>query len=267
MFTLVIGFTYSDDIVEFSAEMTGVPFPGWRWMIVTVDLALVAGTALLKWFMTAPPRAVRSFLRELVIGRWGVGAAVVIVIHLILAFIGTPGQTWAVANSAPLTLLSNLVFVIALSMLLLAAFDAGASARGWIIPVAFGTATAQFASAMWYPFIETARGCGGISAGYFEAMVNVLPVFLVTLGLEVNYLRSRYGAPDPGHRAVAVLTVILLCGAEVLAFSMLVKRDAPHCGSVAVWHEYISFLATVHAAGISLATLAWWLLASPREER
>jgi hypothetical protein len=49
----------------------------------------------------------------------------------------------------------------------------------------------------------------------------------------------------------------------VLAFSMLAKGERVTCGMAATWHEYLAFVITVHAAAISLATLAWLLLAIP----
>ena len=57
-----------------------------------------------------------------------------------------------------------------------------------------------------------------------------------------------------------VFIVIIMCIAEALAFSMLVKADAPRCGLAAVWHEYISFVVTAQAMAIGLATLVWLLL-------
>lgn len=266
VFALVIGFTYSDDVVEFIVNITGARLSDWRWAVVALDLLLVGGTAVLKWHMTAPPRAIGTFLRGLLTGWWGVGAALVVITHALLAGTTSPDHRWAVANSPALTLLATLAFVIAMALLLISALDATSASRAWIVPVVIGTLVAQVSSVLWNPVINANTDCAGeISADYFGAMVNVLPLFLVTLGLEVNYLRSRKAIREPGQRAVPVLTVILLCVAEALAFSILVKIDGDNCGVGAVWHEYIAFVATAHAAAISLATLAWLLLASPGE--
>lgn len=266
VFALVIGFTYSDDFVEFFAEASGRKYVDLRWAILTLDVALIAGTALLKWSVTGHTRQTRLFLSKLFRGWWAVGAGLVIAIHLMLLTTPGPPRGWAIANSPWLTLLTNAAFVSAMGMMLASALT-GDGAKGWILPVLIGTFVAQLASALWYPVIDSGSGCAdNISSEYFNGMVQVLPLFLVTLGLEVNYLRINKAFRDPGQRAVSVLTVLLLCSAEALAFSMLVKGNRVACGMAATWHEYIAFVITVHAAAISLATLAWLLLASPRKQ-
>ncbi len=256
VFALVIGFTYTDDLVEFAADITGGDLAGWRWAVMVLDIALVGATALLKWHMTAEPRDPGAFLRALATGWWAVGAALVLGLHLLLL-----GGASAGHRPLWLTLPATTGFVVAMGLLLVSALGSSTASRGWIVPVVIGTLVVQIASALW-PLIDTKHGCAGdISADYFNGMSQVLPVFLVTLGLEVNYLRGR-GAREPGQRAVPVLTVVLLCVAEALAFSTVVRSGEPGCGVGAVWHEYIAFVTTTHAAGISLATLAWLLLST-----
>ena len=266
VFILVIGFTYSDDIIEFVSSAGGEHVSVSRWAIVGLDLLLVAGSAVLKWHMTPTPRHFGTFLRSLLQGVWPIGAAMVLVLHLILLTTPPPARDWAVGGSASLTLLTTAAFVAAMGLLLVSALGEGSAPRGWILPVVIGTFVAQFASALWYPVIDMDKACADdVSTEYFNGMVQVLPVFLVTLGLEVNYLRTHSAIRAPGQRAVAVMTVVLLCVAEVLAFSMLIKGEKISCGPVADWHEYIAFVVTAHAAAISLATLAWLLLAIPHK--
>ena len=265
VFVLVIGFTYSDDVIEFFSRTSGGRFPDLRAEILALDMALVAGTAVLKWQLTAPPRTFGEFLRGLLRGWWAVGAFLVLIIHLMLLAPAAPGQKWTVGDSPWLTLLTNAAFVVAMGLLLVSALSPKSASPGWIVPVMSGTFVAQLASALWYPVIDKGSGCAdNISNEYFNGMVQVLPVLLVTLGLELNYLRNTNAIREPGQRAVSVLMVILLCSAEVLAFSMLAKGERVTCGMAATWHEYLAFVITVHAAAISLATLAWLLLASTR---
>jgi len=64
-----------------------------------------------------------------------------------------------------------------------------------------------------------------------------------------------------------VLTVILLCVGLALSFTMLAKADlGPFCGLGAVWHEYISFVVTVQALAIGLATLVWLMVIGAVQE-
>lgn len=263
VFVLVIGFTYSDDVIEFWAHVAGGRLADLRWSVFLLDVLLVVGAALLKWYIAPGPREPASFVRSLLRGWWIVGAGLVLLIHLLLATTATAADAhWAVADSAGLTFLTNAAFVAAMSLLLLSALGDRGS-RSWILPVAIGTFVAQSASAMWYPVIDQGNNCAdNISPDYFNGMVQVLPVLLVTLGLEVNYLRNTNTIREPGQRAVAILTVILLCVAEAMAFSMLTKGHRVTCGAAATWHEYTAYLITVHAAAISLATLAWLLLAN-----
>lgn len=264
VFVLVIGMTYSDDVVEFVANSGGRHVPDLRWAILGLDLVLVAGTAVLKWHMTGHPREIGAFVRSLLRSWWAVGAALVLIIHLMLLTSPGPSRGWAVAHSAWLTLATNAAFVAAMALMLVSALTGGGS-KGWIVPVVIGTFVAQFASALWYPVIDTGSGCtDSVSTEYFNGMVQVLPLLLVTLGIEVNYLRRTDAMREAGRRAVSVLTVLLLCTAEALAFSMLITGGRPTCGPAALWHQYIAFVITVHAAAISLATLAWLLLANPR---
>lgn len=269
VFALVIGFTYSDEIVEFVTDVNGASYADWRWLVAVIDVVLVAATAWLKWDMTPLPKAARPFVRRMLTGRWGLGAAIVIGLHLVLlALPEVPGQRWVVLDSPFLTLLASAIFVAAMGLLLVSALGGGReTSSSWIVPVIIGTMVAQCSSVMWLPLIDGGDGCANdISTDFFNAMVQVVPVFLVTLGLEVNYLRGAKNALEPGQRAVPVMTVVLLCIAEALTLSVLVKADDHNCGVGAVWHEYVAFILNVHAASIGLATLAWLLMASPGDD-
>ena len=267
VFALVIGFIYSDDIVEFFLDITGAQIAGWRWIVVAIDVALLAGSAFLKWRIAAqvePALRWRRFRPRLVRGWWAVGALLILALHLVvirLAGNGSQLPLW-------LSLLASFLFVTAMGLVLASTLDTevapgiGWSRHGWVLPLVFGTLIVQVASALWFPVIDVNAGCAGeVSADFFGHMVNVLPLLLITLGLEMGFLRRRAGVLRPADRAAPVLTVLLLCAAEGLAFSMTVKPDGGHCGVAAVWHEYIAFVVSVQALAIGLATLAWLLVA------
>jgi len=49
-FMLTVGFTFSDDFVEFLIDVTGHPhFSAQAWLVLTLDCLLVLGTAALRW--------------------------------------------------------------------------------------------------------------------------------------------------------------------------------------------------------------------------
>ncbi|MGI9162621.1 MAG: hypothetical protein ACR2JI_06830 [Mycobacterium sp.] len=267
VFAMVIGFTYSDDVVEFFLDITGAQLAGWRWIVVAIDVALLAGSAFLKWRIAvqAQPALSRGrFWHRLVRSWWTVGAVLILSLHLVV--IGLAGT----GSEVPLgmNLLVSLLFVTAMGLVLASTLDTemapgiGWSRHGWVLPLVVGTLVVQVASALWFPVIDINAGCANeVSDVFFSQIVQVLPVLLITLGIEMGFLRRRASVLRPADRAAPVLTVLLLCAAEGLAFSMTVKTDGGHCGVAAVWHEYIAFVVSVQALAIGLATLAWLLVA------
>lgn len=261
-FMLVVGFTFSDDIVQFFLDMTGHGTSAARpWLVFTLDLLLVFAAAVLKWRISGGG-SLSGFVRRLVTGAWGVGAVLVLVDHMIL--IATAGHRSALGDVASvwINLLASLVFVTAMVILLWSALGDHAAGRSWLIPLAIGTFVVQVAKVLWYPVIDVGTGCAeDVSFEYFALMAHILPVILLALGVETNFVRRGAAAPDLGRRVAPVLTIVLLSVALGLAFSMLVKAHmTPPCGPAAVWHEYISFVVTAQAMAIGLSTLVWMML-------
>lgn len=89
-----------------------------------------------------------------------------------------------------------------------------------------------------------------------------LTLVLLTMTIELNHLRRNAREGDPGTRVAPGFTVLLICTALALAFSVLVKADSAPCGPGAVWHEYIAFVVSVQALAIGLSTLIWLYLAN-----
>jgi hypothetical protein len=282
VFALVVGFTYSDDLLELVLDATNAGFSGLRWMVLALDCVLIAGAALLKKRITSNDDTGErlpwgAFLRQLVRGWWAVGAVLVVAVHLVLILTAPSRAHLGEVASVWIQLLGSLLFVVAMSLVLMSVLDddltpldhrrgVGRARRDWILPLAVGTFVVHVASALWYPVIDMNQGCANeIAPDFFSNMVQVLPLLLVTLGIEMNFLRRTAAMSHPGQRAAPVITVLLLCIAEGLAFSMLVKSEDVHCGFGAVWHEYIAFVVTVQATAISLATLVWLLLTNPSE--
>jgi hypothetical protein len=261
-FMLVVGFTFSDDIVQFVLDMTGHGnSPARPWLVFALDCLLVAATALLKWRIRGGGSP-SAFVRQILTGAWGVGAILVLGGHLFL--IATAGQRSGLGPAASvwINLLASLVFVAAMVVLLWSALGDHSTDRSWIIPLAIGTYVVQIGKVLWFPVIDVRTGCAeDVSFEYFALMAHILPVVLLALGIETNFIRRGATAPDLGRRVAPVLTIVLLSIALGLAFSMLVKAHMdPPCGPGAVWHEYISFVVTAQAMAIGLATLVWLML-------
>ncbi len=266
-FLLVVGFTFSDDAVEFLLDITGQSQLGAtdrQWLVLAVDLLLVLATAALKWQISRDRIDLKSFLRRLFSGWWAVGAGVISGSHLILVLTSEHRVGLTDVASIWINLAASAVFVAAMAMLLVSALTEGTNSRGWIVPLAVGTFAVQVASALWYPVINTDGGCSGeVSPTFFSDMNNINVVLMLTIAIELNYVRRNASEDDPGRRVAPVFTVLLMCIALALAFTMLVKADAgPPCGVAAVWHEYISFVVNVQALAIGLTTVVWLLLVS-----
>lgn len=260
-FLLVVGFTFSDDAVEFLLDVTGhsdLAVTNRQWLVMAVDLVLVLMSAVLKWRISKSRR---------LSGRWLAGAGIVLGSHLVLiltsehrAGLGDVAFIWV-------NLGVSAVFVTAMAMLLVSALSEETTSNGWIIPLAVGAFAVQIASALWYPVINTEGGCAGeVSPAFFSDMNNINAVIMLTIAIELSYVRRTASENDPGRRVAPVFTVLLTCIALALSFTTLVKADAgPRCGTAAVWHEYIAFVVNVQALAIGLTTLVWLLLVSVKE--
>jgi hypothetical protein len=262
VFALVTLFTYSDDLVLFICQAIGLPhFTPRPWLVLALDCLVIAGTGVLKWRISAE-NDIRVFLRNLVTGWWGLGAALGIVAHLVL--IVTEDRRSGLGNTVSvwISLLASVVFVASITLLLLSALSERTASRSWVVPLVIGTFAVMVAAALWYPAIDFDIGCGSdISSSYFSEVTNIMVVLLLTLGIEMNFVRRKAGSRDPGERVAPVFIVMLLCVALALAITMLAKADlGPFCNLGAVWHEYIAFMITIQAMATALATLAWLML-------
>jgi hypothetical protein len=286
VFLWVIAYTYSEDVADVINDVTdavGKPrFPGWVW--VWAPLALDTVLVLASW-----PLKRRIAKGDGDSGRlwgwWTSGALLTVAVHL-MWILTEPHQVNAA--TVGLHLLASFLFVIAMGILLTSTLNADpmtlfsprlrdAEPRDWsraqsTLPLIIGTFFGYVATPLWYPKIllhsapigsSGDQGCPPvIDPQYFAQMAQVIPVLLITLGIEFNYVRRTQAVQEQVQRAAPILTVILLCVAQGLAFSALIKKDA--CGPVAAWNEYSALVVTVQALAIGLATFVWLLLTSER---
>ncbi len=101
---------------------------------------------------------------------------------------------------------------------------------------------------------------GAISPVFFQQVVGVMPVLLLTLGIEFNYFRRVLS--DAGQRAATAATVAVMAAGLVASLSTL-PWDGQGCDDVlSSWHEYVAFLLAVQGVFTGLMTLVWVLMAS-----
>jgi len=261
-FLLIIGFTFSDDAVEFFLDVSGHPdFAAKGWLVLALDCLLVAGTGALKWRITGGDSNLTTFLRGLFSGWWAAGAALVVVGHLLL--IATEEQRASLGDTASVwvNLLAALVFTAAMTLLLLSALSDGSDSRSWVMPLVIGTLAVAVATELWAPVIDINESCASdVSAQYFSDVANALVVILLALGVEMGYVRRSATALDPGRRVAPVFTVLMLGIGLALSLTMQVSAGTPRCGLGAVWLQYFSFVVSVQAVAIGLATLMWLMV-------
>jgi hypothetical protein len=99
---------------------------------------------------------------------------------------------------------------------------------------------------------------GAVNPAFFSQVAGVIPLLLVTLGIEFGYFRNAFR--EPAQRAATIVTVALLCIGLVFALSAVLK-SGQGCGDVLTqWHEYLAFVVSVQSGVIGLATLVWLLV-------
>jgi hypothetical protein len=106
---------------------------------------------------------------------------------------------------------------------------------------------------------------GAVSPAFFQQVVAVIPLLLLTLGVEFNFFRRALD--EPAQRAAAAATVAVLSVGLSLAVSTLPWADRGCGGVLGYWHEYLTFVVSVQGVATGLATLMWLLVASTPDQR
>ena len=106
---------------------------------------------------------------------------------------------------------------------------------------------------------------GAVSPAFFQTVVRVIPLLLLTIGVEFNFFRRALD--EPAQRAAAAATVALMSIGLSLAVSTLPWADTGCGGVLGYWHEYLTFVVSVQGVATGLATLIWLLVASSPDQR
>jgi hypothetical protein len=290
VFLMLFAFSYSEQLVSgLFPVVGGGGQTAWRVAVVVVDVAVLGLVGLMKGVVTrADGDAPRLW------GWWWTGVAILIAVDvlrlfpveaigldLLTATVYAAAMGWTMAaslNADPLALFSTARRV--------------ALPTDWVrvravVPLVFGTWLCYLAASAFVDYFDLravraldpvtadkvaempipeqmavlSQLCqGAISPVFFELIVEVLPVLLLTLGIEFNYFRRTL--TDAGQRAATAATVTVMAAGLVGALSTL-PWDGQGCGDVlSSWHEYVAFLFAVQGIFTGLATLVWLLVAS-----
>ncbi len=290
VFLMLFAFSYSEQLVSgLFPVVGGGDQTGWRIAVVVVDAAVLGLVGLMKGVVTrADGDAPRLW------GWWWTGVAILIAVDVLRLFpveaIGLDLLTVTVYAAA-----MGLTMAASLNADPLALFSTArrvALPTDWarvraVVPLVFGTWLCYLAASAFVDYFDLravraldpatadkvaelpipeqmavlSQLCqGAISPVFFELIVEVLPVLLLTLGIEFNYFRRTL--TDAGQRAATAATVTVMAAGLVGALSTL-PWDGQGCGDVlSSWHEYVAFLFAVQGVFTGLATLVWLLVAS-----
>jgi hypothetical protein len=289
VFLMFFAFSYSEQIVSGLFPVVGGGQTAWRVAVVVVDAAVLGLVGLMKRVITqADGDAPRLW------GWWWTGVVILlgvdvfrlfplhsIQVDVVAATVYAVAMGWTMAaslNADPLALFSTARRV--------------ALPTDWVrvravVPLVLGTWLCYLAASAFVDYfdVDTLRAIdpataeevadlplpqqmavlsqlceGAISPVFFNQIVGVMPVLLLTLGIEFNYFRRTL--TDAGQRAATAATVTVMAAGLVGALSTL-PWDGQGCDDVlSSWHEYLAFLFAVQGIFTGLATLVWLLVAS-----
>jgi hypothetical protein len=290
VFLMLFAFSYSEQLVSgLFPVVGGGGQTAWRVAVVVVDVAVLGLVGLMKGIVTrADGDAPRLW------GWWWTGVVILIAVDVLRLFpveaIGLDLLTATVYAAA-----MGLTMAASLNADPLALFSTArrvALPTDWVrvravVPLVFGTWLCYLAASAFVDYFDLravrtldpatadkvaempipeqmavlSQLCeGAISPMFFQLIVEVLPVLLLTLGIEFNYFRRTL--TDAGQRAATAATVTVMAAGLVGALSTL-PWDGKGCGDVlSSWHEYVAFLFAVQGVFTGLATLVWLLVAS-----
>ena len=289
VFLMFFAFSYSEQVVSGLFPVVGGGQTAWRVAVVVVDAAVLGLVGRMKRVITqADGDAPRLW------GWWWTGVVILlgvdvfrlfplhsIQVDVVAATVYAVAMGWTMAaslNADPLALFSTArrvalptdwVRVRAVVPLVLGTWLCYLAASAFVDYFdvdtirAIDPATAQEVADLPVPqqLAVLSQLCeGAISPVFFNQIVGVMPVLLLTLGIEFNYFRRTL--TDAGQRAATAATVTVMAAGLVGALSTL-PWDGQGCDDVlSSWHEYLAFLFAVQGVFTGLATLVWLLVAS-----
>jgi hypothetical protein len=297
VFLLLIAFSYSEDIVFAVLEATGRDHvAGWLIALVGFDVAVMSAVGALKRSIARADADASRLWRW-----WWTCFAAVVVLDAFLVLQPEQHPLWVdMTSSVVLGTLMGCLMMVALNADPLTLFSRArraAAPTDWarvraVVPLVVGTFACYIASTAFDDFfdLDTVRYLdaemeaevaampvgqrlgalatlceGAVSPAFFQQIVAVIPLLLLTIGVEFNFFRRALD--EPAQRAAAAATVALMAFGLSLAVSTLPWADARCGGVVAYWHEYLTFVVSVQGVVTGLATLIWLLVASTPDQR
>ncbi|MEV3902372.1 hypothetical protein AB0K11_08605 [Mycobacterium sp. NPDC050551] len=297
VFLLLFIFSYSEEIVFALLEWTGQNrLAGWIVGLVGLDVAVLAVVGLLKRQISRADDGLPRLWRP-----WWISFAAVVGVDVLLCLLPDEHPLWIdLTTSVALAVLMGVLMALSLNACPLTLFSRArrlAAPADWsrvraVVPLVTGTFVCYLAATAFDDFfdLDTVRTLdpetaatvatmplqeklgavatlceGAVSPAFFQQVVAVIPLLLLTLGVEFNFFRRALD--EPVQRAAAAATVTMMSIGLVLALSTLPWAGAG-CGEVlGYWHEFLTFVIAVQGVATGLATLVWLLVVSGPDQR
>jgi hypothetical protein len=292
VFLLLFVFSYSEEIVFAALEVTGQNhLAGWLVGLVGLDVVVLAVAGLLKRHVTRADGDVPRLWWS-----WWISFATVVLLDVVLCVLPEEHSLWIdLTFSVALAALMGILMALSLNADPLTLFSRArrtATPTDWarvrsVVPLVIGTFVCYIAATAFDDFfdLDTVRALdpemaaevagmplpqqlgamatlceGAVSPAFFQQVVAVIPLLLLTLGVEFNYFRRALD--EPAQRAAAAATVTVMSVGLALALSTLPWAGTGCGGVLGYWHEFLTFVIAVQGVATGLATLVWLLVVS-----
>lgn len=296
VFLLLFAFSYSEDIVFAALEATGRDHVvGWLVGLVGFDAAVLTMVGLLKRSISRADDEAPRLWRW-----WWIAFGAVVCLDVFLVLLPELHPLWIdLASSLAFATLMGIAMMVSLNADPLTLFSSArrfGAPTDWarvraVVPLVIGTSACFLAATAFDDFfdLDTVRALdpeleaevasmplpeqlgalatlceGAVSPAFFQQVVAVIPLLLLTLGVEFNFFRRALD--EPAQRAAAAATVALMAVALSLAVSTLPWAGTGCGGVLGYWHEYLTFVVAVQGVATGLATLLWLLIAGTPDQ-
>jgi hypothetical protein len=297
VFLLLFAFSYSEDFVFAVLQATGHEHvAGWLIGLVGFDAAVLAVVGLLKRAIARADDEAPRLWRW-----WWISFAAIVGVDVFLVLLPEDHSLWIdLVSSVALATLMGILMMVSLNgdpLTLFSRARRSAEKTDWarvraVVPLVIGTLACYIAATAFNdlfdldtvrvldPEMEAEVGAmpiaeklealatlceGAVSPAFFQTVVKVIPLLLLTIGVEFNFFRRALD--EPAQRAAAAATVALMSIGLSLAVSTLPWADTGCGGVLGYWHEYLTFVVSVQGVATGLATLIWLLVASSPDQR
>ncbi len=288
--------SYSEEFVTGFFEAIGhEEHASWRFAVIGLDVLILGATGLLKRSIARSDGCEPRLWRW-----WWAAVGIVLAGDVVLLAAGEDASVWLdIAASTVFIVAMTMIMLSSLNadpLTLFSAAKRAAQPTDWlraraVVPLIVGTYAAYVGATVWTDYfnVDVIRVLDAelaaevdqlplferetvlreicdpaVAPSYFEQVAQIIPLLLITLGIEFGFFRATLR--EPAQRAATAATVALMSIGLVCALSTL-PWGGDECGEILeAWHEYLTFVLSLQAIFTGLATLVWLLVVTVPDE-